>query len=462
MRRTKKWQQTLVATGGACCALIFLSNIAKADLYQNVVAGQTLGQLANHFGVSSDALRTTNDLHYADNAALPAMMLRIPDATAVKRTPRPESTVTRLLQTHGSLTSTQLYVVRANESWESISRFFTKQGYDLSADELRRQNPSFTTLRAGNTLQIALTRHYDNQSGDSASFDSVDTQSSNDVQVIPQPKPLFEKTSMGAPRQAAVRRGPADLSSRGGYGMSGGNIQVLRGNETVQPAVNSTFSDAKKYARVAKVMDTGARIRRSPDPQSQTLFVCPVGTQLAVTGQKGYWYAVLMSDRSTGWLPAKYVDVMQQQIDTNTQVVTGAKAAALLGGSSLQQQDGQFSSNNPIISYTLGWLGTPYVYGGESRSGIDCSSLVQHAFAANGIQLPRTAAEQATVGVPVAVADLQPGDRLYFSSSRTHIDHTGIYMGDGKFIHASGSRHGVTISNLSDSFYQRIYAGARR
>jgi cell wall-associated NlpC family hydrolase len=463
MKRKHKWQQTLKIASGTCCALGLLTNIAHADIYQNVVAGQTLTQLASKFHVSADDLRSANHLNYQDNAALPAMLIRVPDAPAAKAISHAvayeKPVQERPIQTRGSLTSRIEYRVRNGESWESIANFYAKQGYDLTAADLRQQNASISDLRPGNTLQISLTTHYNSSSEDSASFGSVNYSS---AEIIPQPKPLYQPQAP-APKPQTARRGPSNLSSRGGYGLRGGDIQVLRGNETVvQPAAESTFNNAKTTASVVKVKAVGARIRRNADPNGQVLFVCPIGTELAVTGHKGYWYSVLMSDRSTGWLPAKYVDVLQKKVDTQTQVVTGSEAAAMFANTGLQQVDGKYVSNNPFISTALTWMGTPYVYGGESRSGIDCSSFVQHVFASNGISLPRTAAQQAKVGTPVATADLQTGDRLYFSSSRTYIDHTGIYIGNGKFIHASGSRHGVTISDLSEPFYQRIYVGARR
>jgi cell wall-associated NlpC family hydrolase len=462
MKHKHTWQQTLNAASGACCALVFLSSVAHADLYQAVSAGQTLAQLANKFHVSADDLRSVNQLNYKDNAALPAMLLRIPDSPAEKVTSRAVAYQQPAPQhqalTQGSLTSKVQYSVHNGESWESIANFYTKQGYDLTASDLRQQNPTISTLRPGNILQISLTTHYTPSSGDSASFGSVNYAN---AEIIPQPKPLYEPQAP-APKPQVAQRGPSNLASRGSFGLNGG-IQILRDNETVvKPADESTFTSTKTYASVAKVKAIGAQIRRTPDPKGQTLFVCPIGTELAITGHKGYWYSVLMSDRSTGWLPAKYVDILQKKVDTQTQVVTGSEAAAMFANTGLQQVDGNYVSNNPFISTALTWMGTPYVYGGESRSGIDCSSFVQHVFSSNGVRLPRTAAQQARVGTPINTADLQTGDRLYFSSSRTYIDHTGIYIGNGKFIHASGSRHGVTISDLSEPFYQKIYVGARR
>jgi len=463
MKRKQNWQQILKVASGTCCALGLLTNIAHADIYQNVAAGQTLAQLASKFHVSADELRSANNLNYKDNVALPAMLLRVPDASAIKPTPQAvayqQPAPAPQIHTRGSLTSSVAYSVRNGDSWESIANYYSKQGYDLTATDLRQQNAGISELRPGNSLHISLTTHYKPSAGDSASFGAVNYSS---AEIIPQPKPLYQPQTP-APKPSVAQRGPSNLSSRGSYGTRGGSIQVLRGNEqVVQPAVKSTFTNAKTTASVVKVKAVGARIRRNADPKGQVLFVCPIGTELAVTGQKGYWFSVLMSDRSTGWLPAKYVDVLQKKVDTQTQVVTGSEAAAMFANTGLQQVDGNYVSNNPFISTALTWMGTPYVYGGESRRGIDCSSFVQHVFSANGISLPRTAAQQAKVGTPIATSDLQTGDRLYFSSSRTYIDHTGIYIGNGKFIHASGSRRGVTISDLSESFYQKIYVGARR
>ncbi|MEO6907045.1 MAG: SH3 domain-containing C40 family peptidase, partial [Abditibacteriaceae bacterium] len=399
------------------------------------------------------------------NALLPAMMLRIPDAPTTKVTSQAvayqQPVAARQLQTRGSLTTVAQYVVHNGDNWESIANYYVRQGYDLTADDLKNQNAGIAALSSGNTLRVVLIKHYDDSSGDSASFGSVNY--SNAV-IVEQPQPLYKpETRTPAVQAQATQRGPSNLSSRGGFGLRG-SIQVLRGDEqNLQPATESTIDNLKGFASVAKIKSVGARIRRTADSKGQVLFVCPVGTELAITGHKGYWYSVLMSDRSTGWLPAKYVDVLQRRVNTTSDdIITGSKAAAMFASAGLQQVDGRLVSNNPFISTALTWMGTPYVYGGESRSGIDCSSFVQHVFATNNIRLPRTAAQQANVGTSIATSDLQTGDRLYFSSSRTYIDHTGIYIGDGKFIHASGSRHGVTISDLSEPFYQRIYVGARR
>jgi cell wall-associated NlpC family hydrolase len=171
------------------------------------------------------------------------------------------------------------------------------------------------------------------------------------------------------------------------------------------------------------------------------------------------WSAILMSDRSTGWLPTHYLKFTGVSVDITSQVETTGRQDS---DDSVSGYTGGYQSNHPAVRYALRWLGTPYRYGGESTRGIDCSSLVQKSFAACGKKLPRVSRDQAKVGQRVEAKDLQPGDRLYFSASGTHVDHTGIYMGNGLFVHASGGARKVTVSRLSDKRNWNIFVGARR
>ena len=114
-----------------------------------------------------------------------------------------------------------------------------------------------------------------------------------------------------------------------------------------------------------------------------------------------------------------------------------------------------------VIEEALRYRGTPYVYGGNSRGGVDCSGLVRNCYATTGVQLPRRASEQARIGQEVPMEALRPGDRLYFSVKKEH-DHTGIYLGEGYFIHAARGIGRVDIDSLSSRFYARSYSTARR
>ena len=109
------------------------------------------------------------------------------------------------------------------------------------------------------------------------------------------------------------------------------------------------------------------------------------------------------------------------------------------------------------------YIGTPYKYGGCTKNGMDCSCLVQTVFRESlGIDLPRTVAEQWKTGKPIKNDDLAFGDIVFFETTRSKIpSHSGIYIGGGRFAHASSSL-GVTITPMSDSYWKKRYVGTRR
>ena len=98
-----------------------------------------------------------------------------------------------------------------------------------------------------------------------------------------------------------------------------------------------------------------------------------------------------------------------------------------------------------VVGYALSFQGVPYVYGGTSPSGFDCSGLVQYVFAAFGKQLPRTAAAQKAVCTPISESQLQPGDLVFWGTW-----HVGIYVGGGSFVHAPTTGQNVKVTSMSN------------
>jgi peptidoglycan DL-endopeptidase CwlO len=116
------------------------------------------------------------------------------------------------------------------------------------------------------------------------------------------------------------------------------------------------------------------------------------------------------------------------------------------------------ATHSSVVSIALQYLGVPYVWGGASPSGFDCSGLTMYAYAKVGVYLPHNAAMQYGMGTPVSRSQLAPGDLVFFNG----LSHVGMYIGGGRFVHAPHTGDVVKISSLSEYWYAATYVGARR
>ena len=114
-----------------------------------------------------------------------------------------------------------------------------------------------------------------------------------------------------------------------------------------------------------------------------------------------------------------------------------------------------------IVQLAQAWLGIPYLFGGCSRTGVDCSCLVQNVYAAVGVRLPRVAVDQFNATVPVG--DPQPGDLVFFANTyEPGISHVGIYIGNGMQINAPTTGQLVSVAPVFSGYWGNHFAGARR
>jgi cell wall-associated NlpC family hydrolase len=112
-----------------------------------------------------------------------------------------------------------------------------------------------------------------------------------------------------------------------------------------------------------------------------------------------------------------------------------------------------------LTRHAMRFIGTPYVFGGSSSSGFDCSGYVQHVFAMVGVRVPRMADAQFYAGHKVKNG-ARPGDLVFFQTYLPGPSHVGIYLGKGKFVHSSS--HGVMVSRISDRYWATRYLGVKR
>ncbi len=111
-----------------------------------------------------------------------------------------------------------------------------------------------------------------------------------------------------------------------------------------------------------------------------------------------------------------------------------------------------------IVFTALQMVGVPYRYGGATPEGFDCSGLVQYAYRSAGLAVPRTSRDQFRASAPVQVTDAGPGDLLFFQSK--DYSHVGIYLGEGRFVHAPNSGRTVEIGSLNQPYYRRNFVRA--
>lgn len=165
------------------------------------------------------------------------------------------------------------------------------------------------------------------------------------------------------------------------------------------------------------------------------------GSQLALASQEGKWLEVAVPGKRTGWIKAG-------------------------DGLVLPKRDGApLGTPDNVIAIARSYLGTPYVWGGTTPMGIDCSALSYMAYLFNGVKLPRDADIQFNSGTHIdRIEDLKKGDLVFFGTGtpKPDITHVGIYMGEGQFIHAANRLQGTIITSINDEKYKNRFQGGRR
>ncbi len=205
---------------------------------------------------------------------------------------------------------------------------------------------------------------------------------------------------------------------------------------------------------VGAVDATSLNVRTAPSTDAAVITRLSNGQQMnIITKTGGEWFKIDLGG-TIGYVHASYVVASR-----NGTPVVYDKTADM----SVQTAEGT-EKGQLVVATAKKYLGVPYVWAGTSPAGFDCSGLVQYVFREMGVSINRVAADQTAHGVPVTLQNLLPGDIVFFhnTSRYTRINHVGIYVGDGQFIHAPQTGDVVKISPLDSGYYARTFVTARR
>lgn len=174
-------------------------------------------------------------------------------------------------------------------------------------------------------------------------------------------------------------------------------------------------------------------------------------------------YDVAIADGVFGEETVLAIKKYQQDVGLSSDGIVGRDTySALMGREMTSSRGGLFSGLvRELVNISFQYIGVPYVFGGTSPWGFDCSGFTQYVFSEAGINLSRMADEQFNDGQQIASSELRPGDLVFFETYDYGPSHVGIYIGNGEFVHA-GTSTGVTVSDMYDGYWGARYYGACR
>ncbi len=219
-----------------------------------------------------------------------------------------------------------------------------------------------------------------------------------------------------------------------------GTLSFFPGVATNTAAAATTTSAVVSLNTTATVTATSLNMRSGTSTSYPIIHVLWQGNTVKIIGESNGWYQIKLTDGRTGWASGQYLRLNNQQTTRKEKV-------------------------DALIAYSKTFLGTPYVYGGDSPSdgGFDCSGFTQYVFGKHGYTINRISKDQALNGTSVAEANLQPGDLVFHSfEGNGVISHVGIYIGGGKMIHSPKTGDTVKITDITTNYWTSRYVTARR
>ncbi len=399
--------------------------ISNAYSYVNVVTvrpGATLGQIANAHNTTVASIMSLNGLH--NYVIYPGERLKVPSSSGAGS-----------YRPYHPAPSFGRYTVQFGDTLSLIA-----QKYGTSIAELRRLNHLYSNvIRQGAVLTVPL-----------------------------------ENSAVSAVSYITVRPGATLGQIANAHNTTVASIMSLNGlhNYVIYPGERlkvPSSSGAGSYRPYHPAPSFGRYTVQFGDTLS--LIAQKYGTSIAELRRLNHLYSNVIRQGAVLTVPESYKTYKTAQNNAGGKKYDyyagnnyNAATFKVLNPDNCKVKNkaaGKFGLGKKIVDVAYRYKGVPYVWGGTTDTGMDCSGLVQHVFLKLGIHLPRTAAEQARLGTYVPKDELKPGDLLFFRTYASYISHVGIYIGHGKFIQENYDAGKVTINSLNDEYFERTYAFAK-
>lgn len=193
--------------------------------------------------------------------------------------------------------------------------------------------------------------------------------------------------------------------------------------------------------------NSSVNFRSLPNTSSQIIGSLPNGTRVELIGVAKGWYKAQVNGKK-GFISADYVSANAgQAVSISKASATGSTSTSAEAASGVRQQ---------ILDYAAQFLGTPYVYGGSTPSGFDCSGFTSYVYKNVATPIARTSSDQRATTKNISMDELLPGDLVFFGSNGS-VSHVGIYTGNGQFIHSPHTGSVVKYDTLSSGSYNRRF-----
>ena len=189
----------------------------------------------------------------------------------------------------------------------------------------------------------------------------------------------------------------------------------------------------------------------------------PDGTVVKLVGMDSGWFKIEYKD-TQGYVSSDYIAICSEKADSPAAAQYETPQARGQNSTGVWGNGVSTTTGLQVVEYGKSFLGAPYVYGGNGPDCFDCSGFTKYVYSHFGYSINRTASNQMKNGVAVSSDQLQAGDLIFFRNPGDNkpASHVGIYIADGKFVHASSDRYVVEIDTLYSSYNSRTYVGARR